>query len=100
MREMVFDMVRRTSKAISGKRLSEQLRGLPPLTPIPETADDEPDLWRTRRQIGDFAQAMGAIVLIDRNMAYLGWARSGFVQRRGDGLRGKRRPVLDPARSL
>src|SRR6516162_11597327 len=98
MREMVFDMVRRTSKAISGKRLSEQLRGLPPLTPIPETADDEPDLWRTRRQIGDFAQAMGAIVLVDRNMAYIGEAQSCFVQAIGDGLRGKPNPMLDPAK--
>ena len=100
MREMVFDMVRRTSKAISGKCLGEQLGDLPPLTAIPQTADQEPDLWRMGRHICDFSQAVGAIVLVDSNMVYIGEAQSCFLQTIGDGLRGEPSPMLDPAKPL
>jgi hypothetical protein len=100
MREMVFDTVRRTSKAGSGKYLSEQLGDLPPLMAIPETADHEADLRRMDRQICDFSQAPGAIVLVDSNMVYIGEAQPCFPQAIGDGLRGKPRPMLNPAKPL
>src|SRR5215472_3017146 len=100
MREMVFDMVRRTSEAVSGKCLSEQLGDLPPLTAIPETADHEADLWRMGHQVCDFAETLGAIVLVDSNMVYIGEAQSYFLQAIGDGLRGKPSPMLNPAKPL
>src|SRR5215471_4563745 len=100
MREMVFDMVRRTSKAIGGKCRSEQLGDLPPLTAIPEPAEHEADLWRMGRQICDLAQALGAIVLVDSNMVYISEAQPCFLQAIGDGLRGKPSPMLNPAKPL
>src|SRR5215472_14006975 len=100
MREMVVDMVCRTSKAVSGKCLSEQLGDLPPLTAILKTAEHELDLWRMGRQICDFSQALGAIVLVDSNMVYIGEAQSCFLQTIGDGLRGEPSPMLDPAKPL
>src|SRR6516225_207442 len=100
MREMVFDMVRRTSKAVSGKCLSEQLGDLPAPTAIPETADHEADLWLMGRKIGDFAQPLGAIVLVDSNMVYIGEAQPCFLQAIGDGSRGKPSPMLNPAKPL
>ena len=100
MREMMFDIVHRSAKVISWKGLDEKLGNLPPLAAIPEPPEHELQLRRMRCQIGDFAQALGAIVLVDRDMIHIREARSCFVQAIGDGLGGKPSPMLDPAKPL
>src|SRR6516225_4147603 len=100
MREMVFDILGRTAKVISGKCLGEELWNLSPLAAIPEAAEHQSDFGRMERKIGDLAPAVSAAVLIDRNMMHIGQAKPCFVQAIGDRLRGKPGPMLDPAKPL
>ncbi len=100
MREVVLDVVERAAKAVAGKCLGEELGNLLPLAAVPETAEHQADVGRMGRQIGDLAHAVGAAVLIDRDMVDIGEAQPGFAQAVGDGLRGKPRPMLDAAKAL
>src|SRR5215831_2834011 len=97
---MVFDIVGRSAKVISGKCFDEEFGHLPSLVSIPKTAEHEAHRWRMSRRIGDLAQALGAVVLVDRYMMHVREARPCFVQAIGDGLRGKPSPMLDPAKPL
>jgi len=100
MREMVFDIVNSSAKIVGGKCLGEELGKFLPPAAIPETAEHEVHSGRVHGNICELAQPVSAVVLVDRNMLYIGEVQPGFTQAVGDGLQGKSGPMLDPRKAL
>ena len=53
-----------------------------------------------RHQIAELEPALGSIILVDRDMVDIAEPQAALAQAIGDRLRGKSRPMLDPAKPL
>ena len=97
---MVLDIVKCGAKAVAGKCLREELGKLPPLATVPQTRQHQVHIGRMAENIADSPHTMRVTVQIERDMVHVAEAHAGIAQAKGNRLRGKSCPMLDPAKPL
>ena len=97
---MMLDRVDLAAKPLAWKRRVKEFGNSLPVAPIADPIADQAKTRRMGGKIGEPPHAMGAPVLIDRDMRHIAEPQPRFPQAISDRLRRKSGPVLDPPEAL
>src|SRR5262249_6134107 len=98
--EMMFDGMKDAAQCIAGKRLGEELRNMLAAPSILDALEDEMRVRGVSQNVCDLPRAVGAAVLVHRDVVDVAKPKLGFAQAIGNRLAGKARPMLDPPKPL
>jgi hypothetical protein len=96
----MLDAMHATCKFLTGKTLCKQFGNASAGAPILEPTEQKLSACIVRYQMKNFSMQIGPVILIDRDVLYIGQLQTRLKQTIFDGLRRKTRPMFDAPKSL